>query len=202
MKRMRTLQLDEHPASEKYEKYLLAINNETLVERWHKGPQPSERSSGCQVWGGPADLFAKSGQTDVRYDPYKILLQLIAGPDVRPERVVSVCSQIRCFNTAHYSVLTLNELNDVNFESQMAIGDVGSECIQWLGSKNFTVLHNWSSRSIDPQKYLFSRAYSDWRLEPLAFMTCSSSSCVNPAHVDRRPTLEESSERRTVEFLE
>lgn len=202
LKRMRTLKLDEQPASAKYEKYLRAIDNETLMARWHKGPQHSDAHQGCQVWGGPAELIVKADQTDVRYDPYKILLQLVAGPNVRPERVVPACSQKRCFNSTHYSVLTLSELNDANFESQMAIGVDESECFRWLGSKNFTVLHNWSSRPIDPQKYLFSRAFPDWRLEPLAFMTCSNSSCVNPAHVDRRPTSEETSEGRTVALLQ
>jgi hypothetical protein len=202
MKRMRILQFDQHPPSAKYEKYLLAINNETLMERWHKGLRPSDTSPDCQFWGGPSELFVNLDQVDVRYDPHKILLQLVAGSDVRPERVTATCSQKKCFNSTHYSVLTLGELNDANFESQMAIGVDESECVKWLGSKNFTVLHNWSSRSIEPQKYLFSRLYQDWRLEPLAFMTCSNPSCVNPAHVDRRPTPEETSERRTAELLE
>lgn len=198
---MRALQLDEQPASAKYEKYLLVLENQALMERWHNGAQSLNKSGGCRVWGGPTALFIKVDQTDVRYDPYKILLQFVAGPDARPERSVRNCSQDKCFNSSHYSVLQLCELNDANFESQIAIGADKSECARWLGQKTFTVLHNWSSRSIDPQKYLFSRVYREWNLEPLAFMVCSNPSCVNPAHVDRRPTPEETSEGSTVEFL-
>lgn len=196
------LALDKQPPSAKYEKYLRALNNERLMERWHEGAQYPASSQGCQVWQGPAELFAKSGQTEVRYDPHKILLQLVAGPDVRPERVVPICSETKCFNSSHYSVLTLSQLNDANFERQIESGSDESTCSKWRGPKKFTVLQKWSSRPIDPQKYLFTRIYNELRLQRLAFMTCSNSLCVNPVHVDRRPTAEETSERRTVELLE
>ena len=193
---------DAQPASAKYEKYLGVLENESLMKRWHEGAQSSSKSTACRTWAGPTELFVKTDQKDIRYSPFKILLQYVAGSKVRPERVVPTCSQDKCFNASHYSVISLRELNDANFESNIAIGADARECSNWVGHKNFTVLHNWSSRSVTPQKYLFARIFPDMRLQRLAFMACSNSLCVNPAHIDRRPTSEESSESRTVAFLE
>lgn len=201
-KLMAQLELDKQPPSATHEKYLQALKNEKLMKRWHDLAQFPNASRGCQFWQGPAELFAKSHQTEVRYDPHKILLQLIAGPDVRPERVVPTCSEKKCFNTSHYSVLSLGELNDANFKSQIEVGFDEAGCIEWRGPKMFTELKKWSSFPINPQKYLFTRVYDDWRLQRLAFMTCSNSLCVNRAHVDRRLTEEEVSERKTVELLQ
>lgn len=200
-KQAKIAELDAQTASAKYEKYIGALSNKALMERWKGGIREDANSRNCHLWNGPKELFYTSDGIENRYDPRKLLTQFVAGPDIRPERVVQECGMSDCFNPSHFSVIDLDDLNDANFEKQVSTESDESGCLTWTGGRKFTVLHNWSSRSVSPREYLFSRIFPDISLRRYAFMSCKNELCVNWEHVSRRPTPEELQETRTIEHL-
>lgn len=193
--------LEKVGPSAQYKKYINAISNDSLINRWHKCVKDSPSSPNCKVWVGPKELFSLEGAKEVRYQPRKILIQLVAGPGIRPERVRNSCEGNDCMNVEHHEVIDLEDLNDELFSLNVSQvpNDIGR--LTWNGKGKFRVFNQWGSRLVGPQKYLIEKKYPNWQHSRVAYFQCRNSNCVNVDHIRREKLPNEIAEENRTQIL-
>lgn len=166
--------------------YINLMRDPNVVERFQSQIRPLGNPSECASWSG-AHRFRVKG-SDRTFSPHLALLYSVCAPDWRIERASSICETSNCFNTDHYSVLSLEAVNWCRFEAGLVEDRQNSGCLVRTGSSKFKYLTALGESATDPRKFLVGSVFKS-KDEQLAFyFTCSNDACLNREHLARRAT--------------